>query len=97
MFPCFNVRLASQFLVGILSCLPVQANWDQSITDKKCIDYPALFLSNEVITITFDLAVLLIPVFFIANIQRSMTQRISISITFLLGLMYVQVCSHTKH
>lgn len=110
-----NVAWAvAAFIVGIVSCIPVEANvrlfpvsstttirrltsiaclqWNPDIP-KKCIDYPALFLSNEAITLVFDLAVLLMPVYFISNIQRSLTQKISISITFLLGLVYVSTYS----
>lgn len=55
----------------------------------RCINYPVLFVSNEAFTIALDVAVLLMPVYFIAQLQQSLSQRISMSSTFLLGLVYV--------
>ncbi|MCJ1251006.1 hypothetical protein MMC30_008237 [Trapelia coarctata] len=78
------------FLVGIFSCTPVQGFWDFSI-ESKCINYNVFFLSNEAFTITLDLVVLLMPIYFIKNIQRSVSQRVSISSTFLLGLVVTVV------
>ena len=74
-----------QTLVGIFSCTPVQGFWNLSI-QSRCIKYPVFFTSNEAFTIALDLVVLLMPVYFIAQLQQSLSQRISISSTFLLGL-----------
>ncbi|CAO1598368.1 hypothetical protein XANCAGTX0491_002137 [Xanthoria calcicola] len=81
--------LAAVF-VGIFSCIPVQGFWDQTI-NSRCIEYPIFFTSNEAFTIALDLVVLLMPVYFIAHLQRSISQRISISSTFLLGLVVTLV------
>ncbi|TEY59784.1 hypothetical protein BOTCAL_0186g00050 [Botryotinia calthae] len=71
--------------IGIYSCRPVQGFWN-SAPAAKCIDYPVFFTSNEAFTIAFDIVVLSIPVWFIAQIKRSIGERICISSTFLLGL-----------
>ncbi|KAA8564337.1 hypothetical protein EYC84_011281 [Monilinia fructicola] len=76
--------------VGIFSCHPIQGFWDSSIP-AKCINYPVFFTSNEAFTILFDIVVLFIPVWFIAQIKRSVGERISISSTFLLGLVVTVV------
>lgn len=54
---------------------------------SRCIQYAEFFTSNEVFTIVLDLVVLLMPVYFVSNLQQSISQRISISSTFLLGLV----------
>ncbi|KAF7923072.1 uncharacterized protein EAE98_007777 [Botrytis deweyae] len=77
-------------VVGIFSCRPVEAFWNTTIT-AKCIDYPVFFTSNEAFTIAFDIVVLSIPVWFIAQIKRSVGERITISSTFLLGLVVTVV------
>ncbi|KAB8292355.1 hypothetical protein EYC80_008095 [Monilinia laxa] len=64
--------------------------WDSSVP-AKCVNYPVLFTSNEAFTIVFDIVVLFIPVWFIAQIKRSVGERISISSTFLLGLVVTVV------
>ncbi|KAF7945193.1 hypothetical protein EAE96_009972 [Botrytis aclada] len=76
--------------VGIFSCRPIEAFWNTAIA-AKCIDYPVFFTSNEAFTILFDIVVLSIPVWFIAQIKRSIGERITISSTFLLGLMVTVV------
>lgn len=75
-----------QFLVGIFMCIPVQGFWNHNIK-SRCIKYPEFFTSNEAFTIVLDLVVLLMPVYFIAQLQGSLSHRISISSTFLLGLL----------
>ncbi|THV46038.1 hypothetical protein BGAL_0424g00050 [Botrytis galanthina] len=77
-------------VVGIFSCRPIEAFWNTTIT-AKCIDYPVFFTCNEAFTIAFDIVVLSIPVWFIAQIKRSIAERITISGTFLLGLMVTVV------
>ncbi|TGO63201.1 hypothetical protein BOTNAR_0103g00200 [Botryotinia narcissicola] len=77
-------------VVGIFSCRPIEAFWNTTIT-AKCIDYPVFFTSNEAFTIAFDVVVLSIPVWFIAQIKRSIGERITISSTFLLGLVVTVV------
>lgn len=81
-----EARSLHKVFVGIFSCIPVQGFWDQTI-NSRCIEYPVFFTSNEAFTIALDLVVLLMPVYFIAHLQRSISQRISISSTFLLGLV----------
>ncbi|KAF5871037.1 putative integral membrane protein [Botrytis fragariae] len=76
--------------VGIFSCRPIEAFWNTAIA-AKCIDYPVFFTSNEAFTIAFDIVVLSIPVWFIAQIKRSIGERITISSTFLLGLVVTVV------
>ncbi|KAI9651200.1 hypothetical protein NHQ30_001237 [Ciborinia camelliae] len=75
---------------GIFSCQPIQAFWHFGIA-AKCISSPVFFTSNEAFTIVFDIVVLFIPVWFIAQIKRSVGERISISSTFVLGLVVTVV------
>ncbi|TVY71505.1 Satratoxin biosynthesis SC1 cluster protein [Lachnellula suecica] len=73
-------------IVGIFLCVPVEGFWNPNIK-ARCIIAPDFFLANEVFTITLDIVVLLMPVYFIASIKRSFSQRVSISSTFILGLV----------
>ncbi|KAF7914522.1 uncharacterized protein EAF01_000928 [Botrytis porri] len=77
-------------VVGIFSYRPLEAFWNTAIA-AQCIDYPVFFTSNEAFTIAFDIVVLSIPVWFIAQIKRSIGERITISSTFLLGLVVTVV------
>lgn len=77
---------ACKILVGLFSCSPVSGFWDLSIK-STCIQEYNFFLTNECLTIVLDLVVLIIPLWSISHIQRSLSQRISIGFTFGLGLV----------
>ena len=70
----------------MFSCVPVQAFWDATLK-ARCIHPPEIFASNKSFTIVLDLVVLLMPVYFVSQTQRSPSQRISIISTFLTGLV----------
>jgi hypothetical protein len=81
-----NLTFIIQTLVGIFICTPIRGFWDPMVK-SHCVDYPVFFISNEAFTIALDVVVLLMPVYFLSSIKRSLSQRISISSTFVLGLM----------
>lgn len=72
--------------MGVFLCVPVYGFWEFT-KPSTCVNYPVMFIANETTTLIFDLFVLLLPVYFISQIQRSLSQRLSISSTFLLGLI----------
>jgi len=84
-FKVLSLTLKKIF-VGIFSCRPVQGFWNLEI-HSTCVQEYRFFLANECITITLDLFVILMPVYYIAQIRRSFSQRLSIASTFALGLM----------
>ncbi|KAK4696408.1 hypothetical protein P7C71_g1495, partial [Lecanoromycetidae sp. Uapishka_2] len=77
-------------LVCIFPCRPIRGFWDFT-TPSKCIDYNIFYTSNQAIAIALDIVVLFMPIYFISNLQQSLSQRISISSTFLLGLVVTLV------
>ncbi|KAJ8061870.1 hypothetical protein OCU04_009661 [Sclerotinia nivalis] len=88
----FVERFFHVLIVGIFPCNPIPAFWDFTIT-AQCIDYPIFFTSNQAFTIVLDIVVLFIPAWFIAQIKRSVGERISTSSTFLLGLVVTVVAA----
>lgn len=73
-------------VVCIFPCTPVRGFWDSNVA-SKCISYNVFYTSNQAFAIALDIIVLCMPVFFISNLQQSLSQKISISSTFLLGLV----------
>ena len=69
-------------------CTPICGFWRGDVP-SKCINYNAFYTSNQAIAIALDIVVPFRPTYFIANLQRSLSQRFSISSTFLLGMVYV--------
>lgn len=76
----------------IFNCVPIQGFWNLTIK-RRCLNDPVLFVTTECFTTALDLAILLMPVYSIAHLQRSLSQKVSILSTFLLGLMYVTLIS----
>ncbi|KAF7915866.1 uncharacterized protein EAE98_010946 [Botrytis deweyae] len=76
--------------LAIFSCNPIHGFWDIDIK-SKCLSPTNIFISTEAFTIGLDLIVLLMPVYFIKSIKRSLSQRISISSTFLVGIIVTVV------
>ncbi|KAH8598657.1 hypothetical protein B0O99DRAFT_684044 [Bisporella sp. PMI_857] len=72
--------------LAAFSCNPVRGFWDIT-TKSKCLNINNLFIATEAFTIALDIIVLVMPVYFIKSIKRSLSQRISISSTFLIGLV----------
>ncbi|KAB8290255.1 hypothetical protein EYC80_011121 [Monilinia laxa] len=72
--------------MSIFICNPIRGFWDFGIP-SKCFAYNKGFIVNEGLTITLDIVVLVMPAYFISSIKRSLSQKISISSTFLVGLI----------
>ncbi|KUI72793.1 hypothetical protein VM1G_08431 [Cytospora mali] len=66
------------------SCLPVYANWDDSI-DSTCVDLKALFTTALATDVTTDFLVLFLPVYKIWQLQMSTARKVVIICMFLLG------------
>ncbi|TGO82778.1 hypothetical protein BPOR_0761g00040 [Botrytis porri] len=72
--------------IAIFSCNPIHGFWDIDIK-SKCISPTNILISTEVFTIGLDLIVLVMPVYFGQSIKRFLSQRISTSSTFLIGII----------
>ncbi|QSZ33050.1 hypothetical protein DSL72_002635 [Monilinia vaccinii-corymbosi] len=81
-------------LISVFICSPIRGFWDFKIP-SKCLPYHTGYIINEALTIALDVVVLAMPAYFISSIKRSLSQKISISSTFLLGLV-VTIISVTR-
>ncbi|KAF7949827.1 uncharacterized protein EAE97_003336 [Botrytis byssoidea] len=86
--------MTAAVLAGIFLCVLI-ASFEDATIEGKCINYPVFFLSNEAFSIALDIVVLLMPVYFISSIEKSLSHRISISSTFLVGLI-VTILSYLR-
>jgi len=69
----------------VLSCMPVKAFWDISVTQKKCINTTAFFIANSAVHVILDIAILTLPVRKVWALKMSMQKKIMVSFMFLLG------------
>ncbi|KAH6647487.1 hypothetical protein BKA67DRAFT_662274 [Truncatella angustata] len=73
-------------LAAIFQCTPVQAAYDQTITDKKCININAFYLANAAVNIFTDLLTYTLPIKLIINLQIPQRQKIGLGVILCLGL-----------
>ena len=72
-------------LVGILSCRPVKAFWDITVTEKKCINTTAFFIANSAVHVVIDITILTLPIRKVWPLKMSVQKKIVVSFMFLLG------------
>lgn len=72
-------------LCVILSCLPVRAAWDITITDAKCIALRGIYLGGSVPNVFLDLFIVLMPLPHVWRLNAPFAQRIVLAGMFALG------------
>ncbi|EPE31737.1 integral membrane protein [Glarea lozoyensis ATCC 20868] len=72
-------------LVVIFQCTPVNFWWNRSIIGGKCVDNTKFLLGNSVPNIATDIAILLLPIPFIWNLQQSSGRKLALIGIFMLG------------
>ncbi|KAL8710589.1 MAG: hypothetical protein Q9220_004813 [cf. Caloplaca sp. 1 TL-2023] len=84
---------AAVILVSVFSCKPVNAYWDKSILDAKCIDSRQFFLGNSIANILTDVFILALPVRMVWHLQVLRSQKVLLTLIFGLGGFVVIVSS----
>lgn len=74
-------------LVCIFQCWPLDAAWDQSITQKRCVNINAFYLANAATNIATDLLAYLLPMKLVKNLQIPRKQKIAVGVMLCLGLL----------
>ena len=69
-------------LIFTLGCNPVQAMWDVTIKDAKCVDQFAFVYANAAFNVFSDLVTLLLPIKICWSLQTSVRQRMLLMIVF---------------
>lgn len=78
-------------LTSSFSCLPVRYFWDPSVEGGRCINRVAFWYSTSAINISTDLAVWLLPMPVLKNLQLPRRQKYTLIGVFALGGLYVDV------
>jgi hypothetical protein len=74
-------------LVTIFQCIPVDAFWDHTITNKTCVNSEAQWLSYAVISIISDFSILALPMFPIYKLKLPRGDKIALAAIFSLGAL----------
>lgn len=72
----------------IFTCIPIQAAWDYSIPDAKCIQTLAYFYTSAGVNIATDLLLCFLPLPTIWRLQMPKAQRVVVCIIFGMGTLY---------
>ncbi|KAK0373210.1 integral membrane protein [Colletotrichum limetticola] len=68
-----------------VQCIPVDSIWDRNITDRKCVNLPAVGYSSSALAIAEDIAILLLPIPQVWRLQISLQRRLALLALFSIG------------
>ncbi|KAL8747133.1 MAG: hypothetical protein Q9190_000956 [Brigantiaea leucoxantha] len=72
-------------LTAIFQCRPIQAAWDITITDAKCIKFNVEVVIFAVFNVITDVAILILPIPVLWKLQIPMSKKIQLMGVFLTG------------
>lgn len=70
-----------------VQCIPVDSIWDRNITDRKCVNLPAVGYSSSALAIAEDIAILLLPIPQVWRLQISLRRRLALLALFSIGFL----------
>lgn len=73
----------------IFTCIPVQAAWDYSIEDARCIDILAYFYTVAGVNIATDLLLCFVPLPTVWRLQMPKGQKVVVCMIFGMGTLFV--------
>ncbi|KAJ3544880.1 hypothetical protein NM208_g2811 [Fusarium decemcellulare] len=80
--------LIASFIVAVLQCVPVQANWDpvaKAQPGLKCVDLNGFFFGTSIPNILADLVLVLLPIPQVIQLKITTTQKVFVIMFFFLG------------
>lgn len=88
-------------LPTIFQCMPIESNWSSAATKGTCVNLRMLFSAITISNLLTDVAILVLPLFMIYQLQLSPKQKIAVSFIFLAGstaciCALIRIISSTK-
>ena len=72
-------------MINYLACTPVAFFWDRSIEGGHCINFTALWFSFSIFSIVTDLAIFVLPIPVLWNLQLPRKQKMGLIAAFAFG------------
>ena len=85
---------AAAFFINIFACRPRRKIWNPEIPGK-CFDVTALYIASAVFNTFSDVAMLVVPIFMVWNLQMSTKRKIGISAIFGTGV-FATICAFVR-
>ncbi|KAL1858102.1 hypothetical protein Daus18300_010103 [Diaporthe australafricana] len=82
-----SCQAGANVIVCIFECSPVQAAYDLTITDMKCININAFYLANAAVNISTDVLTYAIPLKMVSKLQMPRRQKVGLGIMMSLGFV----------
>ncbi|KAF4339026.1 integral membrane protein [Fusarium beomiforme] len=85
---CILLWFISSFLVAVLQCVPVQANWDPIAKQQpgvKCVDLNGFFFGTSIPNIVADLVLVALPIPQVLQLKITSAQKCFVILSFVLG------------
>jgi hypothetical protein len=73
-------------VAGFLYCIPMRHFWDPTVPGE-CFNFDNFFLVMSIVEIIIDVALLLLPLRMIANLQLNLQKKLMLSGIFALGIL----------
>jgi hypothetical protein len=80
------IWLCSLFVI-IFQCIPVNAAWDWSISDARCIDLVSYLIVSSSVGIVTDVILVVAPIPFVVRMNMTKSQRSIVCILFGFGAL----------
>ncbi|MCJ1239041.1 hypothetical protein MMC14_007034 [Varicellaria rhodocarpa] len=78
-------ELSAAFIVTIFECTPRAKIWDPNLPGQ-CINVPQLFTANGVICVISDLMILLMPIYWVFQLQMPTKRKFGVAAIFATGI-----------
>ncbi|KAJ9206938.1 hypothetical protein C8Q69DRAFT_440212 [Paecilomyces variotii] len=72
-------------LATILQCIPIQASWDKSVKNPKCINKDAFWYAFAATNTVTDFAIFLLPIYPAMKLQLNKREKIGLLAVFAMG------------
>jgi len=85
LFGCSLVWITFRIFMGIFHCVPVQAFWDSSAGGYCAIEDKKFFFGTTLVHAAIDIAILILPMWQISQLQLPLLQKAGIMVMFTFG------------
>jgi hypothetical protein len=84
----------SSIFAIIFTCVPVEAAWDYSIRNARCIDILTYLYISAGFNVATDILLCFLPLPTIWNLKMPKAQRVIVCLLFSMGTLYVYPSSN---
>ncbi|KAF5660881.1 integral membrane protein [Fusarium heterosporum] len=85
LFGCAGVWMTFRIFMGIWHCVPIEKFWDSSVEGYCAIEDKKFFFGTTLVHAAIDIAILVLPMWQIGQLQLPMLQKAGIMVMFTFG------------